>query len=272
MNPAPADSPLPAEPDRPSPRTWTRTRWLTLIVLVFALHVALLYAFGARKQITPRPVIHAPSLRMAEASDELLALDDPTLFALPHARDFAGGGLQLRAVSPPQFGWTEPLRWLPLPTNELGAVFDRFMQTYRSPSTEFPDGFAASLRPPAPTNAPELAVEPALPEESTLRITGELAQRLPTLPRLPSLPYHDVIAPSRVQVLVDSSGQVVSAVLLPSDNAVEAAGRADVGDTNALNIARGLRFTPASGLAFGELVFRWHTVPEPATNAPAVRP
>lgn len=81
-----------------------------------------------------------------------------------------------------------------------------------------------------------------------------------------------MIAPSRVQVLVDPSGQVVSAVLLPSDNAVEAAGRADVGDTNALNIARGLRFAPASGLAFGELIFRWHTVPEPATNAPAARP
>ena len=63
---------------------------------------------------------------------------------------------------------------------------------------------------------------------------------------LPSLPWNDVIAPSRVQVLVDAAGNVVSAVLLPSDNAAEAAGRADIGDTNALQIARALRFAPAS--------------------------
>ena len=63
---------------------------------------------------------------------------------------------------------------------------------------------------------------------------------------MPSLPFNDVIAPSRVQVLVDPPGNVVSAVLLPSNNPLEALGRAEIADTNALAIARSLRFAPAA--------------------------
>ena len=112
-------------------------------------------------------------------------------------------------------------------------------------------------------------MESALPQSSTLRITGDLAQRrLRGEISLPSLPWNGVIAPSRVQALVDAAGEVVSTVLLPPDNAVEAAGRADMGDTNALAITRRLRFAPAPRPMIGELIFNWRTVPASATNAP----
>jgi hypothetical protein len=114
-----------------------------------------------------------------------------------------------------------------------------------------------------------LALDSALPQRTTLEISGALAQRkLLSAPALPVLPLNDVPAPSTVQVQVDPAGNVASAVLLPPQNLIEAAGRAAMGDTNAVAIALGLRFAPAPQLTFGEIIFRWHTVPLSSTNQP----
>jgi hypothetical protein len=81
-----------------------------------------------------------------------------------------------------------------------------------------------------------------------------------------------VVAPSVVQALVDAAGNVVSTVLLPSENGLEAAGHDDAADQRALELAGTLRFAPSSRLTFGKLIFNWHTVPPAATNAPAAAP
>ena len=108
---------------------WKWTRWLTLIALVFALHVGFIFAFGQRRPVVPRAIFDVPKLRMV-GNDELLALNDPTLFALPNQHDFASSvWMQMPVVSQPPFRWTEPPRWLPLPMETLGAVFRQFMQT-----------------------------------------------------------------------------------------------------------------------------------------------
>ena len=83
-------------------------------------------------------------------------------------------------------------------------------------------------------------------------------------------PYANVIAPSKVQVLVDAAGNVVSAVLLPPDSGFTAADQYDKADQRALELARAARFAPASRLTVGRMIFNWHTVPPPATNAPAI--
>ena len=67
-----------------------------------------------------------------------------------------------------------------------------------------------------------------------------------------------MIAPSKVQALVNTDGNVASAVLLESSSLADA-------DQRALQLVRNLRFAPASRLMFGEIIFTWHTVP---TNAP----
>ena len=82
----------------------------------------------------------------------------------------------------------------------------------------------------------------------------------------------DVIAPSKVQVLVDEAGAVVSAVLLPPDNRAGAAAQYDPADQRALELARAARFAPSSRLTVGQMIFNWRTVPPPATNAPASLP
>jgi hypothetical protein len=106
-----------------------------------------------------------------------------------------------------------------------------------------------------------------------MQVEGDLAQRqLPSQISLTNWPYPDVIAPSKVQVLVDAAGNVVSAVLLPSENNVEVAAHYDAADARALELARSLRFAPSPRLTFGKLIFNWRTVLPVATNSPAASP
>jgi hypothetical protein len=257
MNDATANSPALelAEPKRS--KGWTPARWLAVIALVFTTHVALIFLFGAKKEIVPRAVTNVPTLTLANDSGELLALNDPTLFALPHQRDFASAvWLKMPAVKQPLFRWTEPPRWMPLAADGLGATFRQFMQTnfFASQPLDF--------KPVAELNIPTLPGEPAPAQNSTIQIEGELAQRqLPVEISLTNWPYADVLAPCVVQVLVDAAGDVVSAVLLPTENNLEAASHYDAADQRALEIARALRFTPSSRLTFGRIIFNWHTVP-----------
>jgi len=249
---------------KPQGEGWSKTKWLTVITLIFAAHLAIIFAFGEKKQITPRPVTNVPSLKLAGNSAELLALDDPTLFTLPHLEGFAGPAwLQPPRVQFHRQDWTEQPRWLPMSAENLGATFSRFMQT-----NSFA-GHPLDFKPEAKLNAPP-PVESALAQHSTLQVQGELAQRqLLDEIRLPSLQYNDVIAPSIVQVFVDAAGNVFSPVLLPSENSQEASSHYDTADQRALELARSLRFAPSSSqMTFGKLIFNWHTVPMTTTNAP----
>lgn len=270
MNNSRADSPAPELAGQRLHRKggWPLSRWLVLIALVFAAHVALLYTFGARKQTVPRAATDAPSLKLADRSDEFLALNDPTLFALPHPEDF------VTAMSSPapvverlSFRWTEAPRWLPLSAGELMTVFNRFMQT------NFVAGLPLQLKPPVSLSTPLPPVGPVFAQVSTMRVEGDLTQRrLLTPMELPSWPFADVIAPSNVQVLVNEAGTVVSAILLPSDNRLEALGHNAVADQRALELARTARFTPAPRLTIGRMIFTWLTVPPPAANSPVASP
>ena len=257
VEPEPPDKNLPTEPDSaPERKGWSRTRWLTVIALVFAAHVALIFLFGEKKEIAPRAVTNVPMLKLA-GNSELLALNDPTLFVLPHQRDFASAvWLKVPDVKQPSFRWTEPPRPLPLSADKLGMAFGQFMQTNFFASEPF------DFKPAAELSTPTLPVEPAPAQNSTMQIEGELAQRqLPAQINLTSWPYADVIAPSKVQVLVDAAGNVVSAILLPPDNGFTAADYYDAANQRALEIARALRFAPSSSLTFGRIIFNWHTVP-----------
>jgi hypothetical protein len=129
------------------------------------------------------------------------------------------------------------------------------------------------LKSPVKLSAPGLPVESAPAQTSTLQIEDDLAQRPLLGPIfLPAWPYANLIAPSKVQVLVDAAGNVVSAILLPPGSGYAAADQYDRADQRALELARTARFTPASRLTVGRMTFNWHTVPPPATNSPAESP
>jgi hypothetical protein len=75
-----------------------------------------------------------------------------------------------------------------------------------------------------------------------------------------------VIAPSKIQVLVDAAGNVVSTVLLPPDNGYAAADYYAAADQRALELARALRFAPSTNLTLGRVIFNWHIVPMTITT------
>jgi TonB family protein len=246
MNEAPADSALAGPPPDES---WPRARWLKFIVVIFTAQVALLFILGENKPVVPRVVTSAPTVRFADGTGELLALNDPTLFVLPQQRDFAAAGcLKTPDIKPPPLRWTEPPRWLPLSADSLGAAFGEFMQNQFFPAQPL------NFKPEPELTAPMVA-GPALAQNSTLRVAGELAQRqLPAPVNLPSWPHADVLAPCVVQALVDAAGNVVSTVILsPSGD--------DTADQRALDLARALRFAPAPRPTVGNIIFNWHTVP-----------
>jgi len=271
----------------PSEARWTLTRWSVAIAIVFALHVVLIFTFGARKPASPAPVKNAPLLTLVRSSaNHWTTLNDTTLFALPNPNGFSGP--MWTAYPPLTFhkqDWTENPHWLAdtaqLPLSELGAAFNRFMRTNYFAGVQFgfflPPSLAVPVIPPQPT----------LAQNSTLEIRGEIAKR-PLLNSfdLPSWPYADVIAPSVVQVLVDAAGNVVSATLLPPNNSLQPSVASFLpqenlppavqylqADQRAVELARSARFAPLSPHAgsvesnplthfsTGELVFNWQTVP-----------
>jgi TonB family protein len=201
---------------------------------------------------------------MGNAGAELLALTDPTLFALPHRQGFSGLAW-LRIPPPPTsaFEWSEDLRFWQLSTQLLGATFGNPRQT---------DSVRSLVSPPRPGSALITAVAgPQMAQrKSRLRLEDGLAGRtLIALIEVPAQPHNDLLTPSVVQVLVDAEGQIVSVpVLLPPGS-----GSPDA-DKEALRLARTARFnsiassgpgraTNSTGqLTWGRMIFEWQTVPK----------
>ena len=222
------------------------------------------------------PLNNTPSLALLnESAAGWFALNNATLFALPDRDGFAG--LMWEAMPPVDFhrqDWSEEPHWLAatnsLPVTELGAVFNRFMQTNRIA------GVHLEFNLPPPSAAPIAPAEPPMAGNSTLQVEEGIAGRGPQNPvKLPSWPFDDVIAPSVVQVLVDAAGNVVSATLLPPENDEEMPPVRDPdADEKALEIARTMRFAPLpaaaeniylnpmSDLSVGRLIFNWQAVPK----------
>lgn len=255
MNEAPANPALEiAEPVRDD-QGWSGPRIIFFVVLFLAGHLVLIYFLGSKKPIIPRALSNVPQWQLVNADNELIALNDPTLFALPHANDFATRFWNhTPVVPPPDFRWADPPRWLPLNHERLGAAFLEFMQT--NPFVEAPLDFK-----PAPKlDAPALSLATVLPKISTLQISGMLAnRRVLTSVLVPTLPYNDVIAPSRIQAVIAPDGNITSVVLLESSGYPEA-------DQQALQLGRAVRFAPAADLVIGELIFEWHTVATPVNE------
>jgi hypothetical protein len=260
----------------PEPRPWTVRRWWTLVVLVLLAHVGLVVALGAKKLPPARAVLQVPVLRLVAATNEIIRLNDPTLFALPQANDFSAAirngppaDPRLTGLTHPSFRWDEPPGWLPLTTGPWADDLVRFMQTNQFAA------WSLDFKPPPPAPPPSPPDRPAPSRQSSLHLRGELARRTLLAPNplvLTNWPAAEVIAPSKVQVYVDAAGRVFSAVLLPPDHGLEANVHDDRADQMALSLARSARFAPADHVTVGQMIFNWQTVPLPGTNAPALLP
>jgi len=259
MNPEAPGSPAVAATDELS-STWTPKRRWTLVLLVFVAQVSFILAFGDRQPVQRRPASPVTVLSLTQSESEWLALNDPALFALPSPHGVAGQAWQktpVMAFSP--FRWTEAPRLLSLQPDHLGHAFGRFMQTNSFTRLVF------ETKPePAALLPVSLALTDPLPTNSTLRITGELAERSwLNPPALRSWSGTDLLTNTVVQALVNPDGSVFSATLLvPVGSGTNDQNAAEY----ALQILRGARFAPARTAArpaLGTVIFEWHTDPSP---------
>jgi hypothetical protein len=251
-------------------RPWSASRWCGLILLVLSLQLGLIFWLSDRTPQRPHPQAQVPVLRPAGALPaEFLALSDPTWFALPHPQGLSGRAwMQVPEPQPHYFNWTSPPAWLLLPQEPPGAAFYAFVRS---------NDFGAAV--PAATSElvltlPEPTPVPLAGERSELRLAGALAQRaLVTRVELTNRLSADLLTNSVVQAVVDAKGWPQTVTLL-TGSSLATRDQVDA-DREALARAAVLRFAslpdgdkaaPAL-LTEGLLVFVWHTVPEPSTNA-----
>ncbi|PYM11838.1 MAG: hypothetical protein DME18_12880 [Verrucomicrobia bacterium] len=257
--------------------SWSRGRlWAAFMVALLA-QLGLIFWLSERKSIVPRRSDSTTTFYLlADAPPgspvtELLEIEDPTLFALPHPRVFSG---QAWMAAPPlrhhSQDWTEPIRWLSLPVAELGATFAEFVCTNLVGPRLLADK-------PAPRLS-EVAVSPVpMPAKSTFRIEGDLAGReLLTPLEVPAIQHTDVLTNTVIQVCVAQPGFTFSPVVIRSSGSKEA-------DQKAYDLVKTARFKPVartdstasrnpSALTWGKIIFQWHTLEMPATNGAVARP
>ena len=252
-----------------NPRRSRRFWWLS-VALLLAGQVALIFLLSDYSAPTVRRPSPGPSLYLVkDSTNELLALSDPTLFALPHPRSFAGRAwLSKPSIPARSFEWTSELEWLSLPVGQLGQGFAQFLQTNRVE----PLSALASLEPQL--IQPELSSAPLFSQKSSIRIEGELRHRKLLSPLQPSsLPHTEPLTNTVIHLVVDDNGVPISAArLLPGSGSLKA-------DQEAVALAWSARFesfvrsgpgreTNSSAgpkLMWGNLVFIWHTLP--STNS-----
>lgn len=259
-------------PDRKKLRV--RTGMWIAVALVFAAQVAVVFWLGNPPAAAPAPRTAAPMIHLAGKDwQELLSLEDPTLFVLPHRNNFSGAVWVKNTPEPFEPTNTpEPARPLPLRLEQLGAAFAAFMETNTPPrfqtemGLQFGDLNHSRAVSPRPISAP-----------SVLRVEGDLARRrLLTRFHLPAQTNSDVLNNTIVQVFVDALGNVFSAVV------VAGSGNSDVDAAAVTNFAKNVRFEPIKAAApgtvlpntvtFGKLIFEWQTVPAPKTNSVSLSP
>jgi hypothetical protein len=257
------------------PPLWTWRRWCLLIAVTFCVQLGLIYSLGDKSQPRPRLTSPAPKISVMEnASTEMIALTDPTLFALPHPLGFSGPAwMKIPAVPPRSFEWTEEPSWLALPMEQLGNI-----------SAAYPDAnqtellTALALFEPEPT-APEPVFALSFRQKSDFHLgEGLEKRRLKTIPKLPSWPHSEFLTNTIVKVFINGDGLPVSTPVLLSSSGLKAA------DDFALTQANAARFepiinegpnrstNPLANATWGTMVFEWQTLPFSATNAVSPNP
>lgn len=257
--------------DTPAAVGWSRQRWAACVLALFALHLAVFHFLVPRPAGTnhasgPRPTVRwLTEPTHARRTLDALLLDDPTLLAAASPRGFSGAAW-LRPA-PAVFlatEWTDAERSLEQPITALGGAFHPAANANAAP-------FEPARKSAPPADQP--ATRPALRTNSQVRVEGALRARPPAgVPPLRSWPVADVLADTRVLVLVTSEGLVFSPRLASAATARTPAQRA--ADEHALEVTRSLRFAPApksaprdGSLTEGTMVFQWHTVePPPAAK------
>jgi hypothetical protein len=245
-------------------------RWWLFALLILAGQVAAIFWLSDNTAPAVRRPSPAPSITVVASPDnEFFALNDPTIFALPHARGFSGKAWRsLPGIPARSFEWNAELQWLPLPVSQLGQGLGRFLQAARDePVTAFSAPEPSLIQPEPPSTQ-------VFAQKSTVRLEGALRHRRLLTPIEPSSwPHSDLLTNTIIDLIVGLDGLPISCELRPPGSGSLQA------DQQALALARATRFAslvssgprrdtnsaPVANLARGTLIFQWRTLPQ--TNA-----
>lgn len=250
---------------------WSRRRWIAVVLAFFALHLGALFLVSSRQEKVQRRAESRASVRwLTDAAGarkllDVLLLTDPAQFAMVHPGGFSGAAW-LRTQSPEYrpAEWTDTERSLAQPIQLLGGAF-------RQVSSVGEQRVFDPVRKPALPPPALVVPQPPLRLRSQMVVEG--AARLRSLmqpPLLKSWPHSDVLADTRVQVMVTAEGLVFTPRLVVTTNAKDSVQRE--ADLHALELSRQLRFeaAPKASRASveGVIVFQWHTTALPAPAKP----
>jgi TonB family protein len=230
--------------------------------------LGLLFYFGERSHLLPRAVRSRTSLYLAVdplATKQLgdLAEGDPALLALPSLNGFsANGWMKFRGPDYRPEKWTEPPVYLSMDTSQLGKL----PMEEEANDTLWPLSANRIL----PETVEPIPVPPLpLSSSSSVHVEEVQNRRLSLMHDLPGWQNDELLTNTVVQVLIDPSGNTISARLLKSSGLKAA-------DDYGLKAAAGARFEPdsrfstsdaARGYTFGRLIFQWQTIAATITNS-----
>jgi hypothetical protein len=254
-------------PPAPVDARWSATRWIVLVAIVFGALLGVAYMFTGDANIPGRDNRSSTTL-LPGAGDDLLerfAIQDPAWLALPNRRGHSAAWLTNTGLPPHKFyEWKPSEQWMEYNASTAGTALAEYLRTNRTvPRAVFDKPLPALSK----VDPPEVRLR----VRTTLEQTGALSDRPLVKPVVfTSWAHGDVLPPSVVQVDVAASGLVLNARLLRRCGLAQA-------DTYALEHARFMHFKaltnaphddPLSlaGLATGNLIFNWHTLPDSVTN------
>ena len=253
------------------PPLWTWRRWCLLIALIFCSQLGFIFLLADKSPHPVRSSSPAPTLAVVEdSSSEMLALTDPTLFALPHQLGFSGPAwMKIPQVPSRSFEWTAEPSWLALPIDQPGNASTVLADTNQ---TEFLTTLALFEPEPSVT---EPVFAPSFRQKSEFRLGEGLQQRqLKMSPKLPSWPHSDFLTNTVVQLFISAEGLPVSTPVLLSSSGLKAADDFALAQASAarfepiINEGPGRSTSPLANATWGTMIFEWHTLPLSATNAP----
>lgn len=248
---------------------WSRRRFWSVALILFAAQAGLLLLFGSdgRRLLRKAPmpghflVMDAP-LSSDQLTKRFFAVD-PMVFAWPNGNNFAEE-IWLNAPEP-QLEMPSAIQSaesLGLDPSRLAFNLPRQKRAEITLPPRSAESGDTEIEPWPATLAPE-----SIRAQSLMDIHGGLSARCLNLPaQLPSWPSAQLLSNSVVEIAVNPAGQVIAARLLGRSGLIDA-------DTNALDHARNLRFTPSrfSSPVWGRVVFQWQTL-EPTNGAPPAAP
>ena len=233
------------------------SQWGWWVAVVFGVQALILWWVSSGKSDEVRRD-ESSLVQVDPALVEALAMEEPMSLGQTRTNGFSAVWLKPKSLQHQFARWTPPDIPLPPETNVVEAVIQEVLA--KNPVPEF-----RSFEKPEP-KLTRISVPPLRPKEgSRLVLRGGLTERtLVGVVALKAAWEHDsFLQPTRVQVLVDSMGRVMSGVLLAESGHAPA-------DATAMELAlKEIRFntiTNSTAYASGELVFQWHTDPESVTN------